>query len=351
MENFENTPQEEEINILETVYQYLGFWKWFVAGVILSVTVAHFYLRYAPNVYETSAKIKILDEKKGGMDLSEITSMFSGSKVNLDNEMEVLRSHRLLERVVTDLNLTTSYYVLGNIISSELWGDKPFNLIWLATKDSMAGSSFEFNIELNSDGYKMVSEDTVIDPLFTYGQVNTIYGHRFMLGLVNPNAANLTSKKYKIVQKSKDYTVANLANSLELASVSKNSEVLSLSLSGANSAKSEAVLDAIIDKFNEDGINDRQLVSQRTIDFVNERFVYLSFELDSIESKKEAYKQLNKLSYLEADAGMTAAVVLLSSFAKTFSRDGALRKQLAAFFRERASWRVGLSGRSVVISL
>ena len=70
-------------------------------------------------MYQTSAKIKILDEKKGmGMDLSDITSMFSGSKVNLDNEMEVLRSHRLLERVVTDLNLTTSFYGIGNVISS-----------------------------------------------------------------------------------------------------------------------------------------------------------------------------------------------------------------------------------------
>ncbi len=39
---------------------------------------------------------------------------------------------------------------------------------------------------------------------------------------------------------------------------------------------------------------------------MNERFVYLSFELDSIESQKESYKQQNKLSYLEADAGMTA---------------------------------------------
>ena len=164
MENFENIPQEEEFNILETVYQYLGFWKWFVAGVILSVTVAHFYLRYTPNVYQTSAKVKILDDKKGGMGLSEITSMFSGSSVNLDNEMEVLRSHRLLERVVTDLNLTTSYYALGNIVTTELWGSKPFTIIWLAAKDSAQEMGFEFSIELQDKGYKLISKDTVAEP-------------------------------------------------------------------------------------------------------------------------------------------------------------------------------------------
>lgn len=308
MENFENTSQEEDFNILETVYQYLGFWKWFVAGVILSVTVAHLYLRYTPEVYQTSAKIKILDDKKRfGMDLSDITSMFSGSKVNLDNEMEVLRSHRLLRRVVNKLNLTTSCYYVANIKTPEIWGDKPFKIIWLEGKDSMEQASFEFSMTLDSDGYKMVSEDTMMEPRYTYGQVNTIQGHRFMLDLVNPYSTNLKGKKYKIVKQPLSLTVENLANSLQLNPVSKiGGEVLSLSLSGENSAKSEAVLNAIIDKFNEDGINDRQLVSQRTIDFVNERFVYLSFELDSIESQKESYKQQNKLSYLEADAGMTA---------------------------------------------
>jgi capsular polysaccharide biosynthesis protein len=82
-----------------------------------------------PNVYQTSAKIKILDDKNGGMDLSEMTSMFSGSQVNLYNEMEVLRSHRLLERVVTDLDLTTSYYFMANVMTPEIWGDKPFNIV------------------------------------------------------------------------------------------------------------------------------------------------------------------------------------------------------------------------------
>ena len=291
MENFENTPQEEDFNILEKVYQYLGFWKWFVIGVILSVTVAHFYLRYTPNVYETSAKIKILDDKKGGMDLSEITSMFSGSSVNLDNEMEVLRSHRLLERVATDLNLTTSYYALGNIVNSELWGSKPFNIIWLAAKDSAKEISFEFSIELKDNGYKLISKDTLAETLFSYGQLNSVGGQRFMLVLDKSVDLDPNQRKFWVVRRPLASVVAELSGSLQLASIAKNSEVLSLSLSGENSAKSEAVLDTIIDKFNEDGINDRQLVSQRTIDFVNERFVYLSIELDSIESQKESYKQ------------------------------------------------------------
>ena len=60
-----------------------------------------------------------------------------------------------------------------------------------------------------------------------------------------------------------------------------------------------------IEKFNLDGILDRQQVSQRTIDFIDDRFVYLSQDLDSIETGKEYYKKANELAFLEADANLT----------------------------------------------
>ena len=50
---------------------------------------------------------------------------------------------------------------------------------------------------------------------------------------------------------------------------------------------SNILLNNIIDVFNQDGVKDRRLVHQRTIDFVNERYVYLNSELDSIEKNKK----------------------------------------------------------------
>ena len=85
----------------------------------------------------------------------------------------------------------------------------------------------------------------------------------------------------------------------------KNSDVLYLSLKGESSKRSEAILNMIIAKFNQDGVLDGQQVSRRTIDFIDERFLYLSTELDSIEGGKEDFKKENNLSYIEADAGIS----------------------------------------------
>jgi len=307
MENNNSSPEIEEINIKDVLFKYIGFWKWFVIGAILCLFAAYSYLRYAQVIYQTSAKIKILDNTKGGMKLpSDLTSLFSNSKVNIDNEIEVIKSHRLLGRVALALNLGTTYYSEGNVKDSELWKNKPFKVIWLDAKDSINSRKVSFAVVLESKGYKLVSEDKVSDLLCPYGQSNTIKGQRFILVLEDvASIKNNGTNKYKVLRTPLFIVVERLSNALQLASTAKQSEVLSLTLEGENKDKSEAILNAIIDEFNLDGVTDRQLVSQRTINFVNDRFVYLSSELESIENQKQIFKKVNKLSYLPEDAKAT----------------------------------------------
>ena len=57
--------------------------------------------------------------------------------------------------------------------------------------------------------------------------------------------------------------------------------------------------------FNNDGIRDRQLIHKRTIDFVNDRYVYLSEELESIELEKQSYKVSNNLVDLVVNSNIS----------------------------------------------
>ena len=73
------------------------------------------------------------------------------------------------------------------------------------------------------------------------------------------------------------------------------SDILQLKITGENVSRSEKILNGVIKVFNEDGIEDRQLISKRTLEFIDERFLYLSEELDSIETDKKDFKQDNNL--------------------------------------------------------
>lgn len=315
MENLKNTTDAEEINIKEIVFRYLVYWKWFIAGSVLCLFIAYSYLRYASEVYQTTAKIKVLDNSKGAMKLpSDITSLFSNSKVNIDNEIEVIKSHRLLERVAIDLNLNTTYYSDGNLKSTELWKNKPFKVIWLDPKDSVYLKKIAFSVEFEKNGYKIVTGDSVTSQLFQFGQRNKVFGQSFILALESSSTyKNNASKKFTIKKNPLSLVVEALSNSIEVASTAKTSEVLSLIIKGGNKDKSEAILNSVIEVFNQDGVTDRQLVSQRTIDFVNERFIYLSTELDSIENYKQVFKKGNNLSFIPEDA---RAIVTKKSLAE-----------------------------------
>ena len=314
MENLNKNSGIEDVNIKDILFRYLQFWKWFLAVAILSLSVAYTYLRYASDIYQTTAKIKILDNSKGGMKLpSDVAALFSNSKVNLDNEIEVLKSHRLLELVAKNLNLCTSYYSVGNIKTTELWKNKPFKVIWLDSKDNINTKKIAFEVKLQSKGYKIISENSNSKQLFLFGQKNKINGQEFLLVLENRGSiSKLNDENFKVVRMPLDIVVENLSKTIQLASTAKLSEILSLVLTGENQDKSEAIINEIIDKFNQDGISDRQLVSQRTIDFVNDRFVDLSSELDSIETPKKVFKTENNLSYLQEDAKIAVSKKTLS---------------------------------------
>ena len=314
MENLNKNSGIEDVNIKDILFRYLQFWKWFLAVAILSLSVAYTYLRYASDIYQTTAKIKILDNSKGGMKLpSDVAALFSNSKVNLDNEMEVLKSHRLLELVAKNLNLGTSYYSVGNIKTTELWKNKPFKVIWLDSKDNINTKKIAFEVKLQSKGYKIISENSNSKQLFLFGQKNKINGQEFLLVLENRGSIpKINDENFKVVRMPLDIVVENLSKTIQLASTAKLSEILSLVLTGENQDKSEAIINEIIDKFNQDGISDRQLVSQRTIDFVNDRFVDLSSELDSIETQKKLFKTENNLSYLQEDAKIAVSKKTLS---------------------------------------
>lgn len=295
---------EADVNIKELVSKYLRFWPWFVLSVIIALSGAIFYLKYTPTVYSSEAKIKIVDDSKELNIGADALSMLSGKpKINLDNEIEVLKSYRLLSQVVEALDLQVDYIVEGNLKDTPIW-NAPFTVIRTKDTDTLT-KAMQFKLDWNAEEFVLTDKDGK-----SYRQSRTAKttakGLPFYLqmNLDHPSVLAKNDHNYMIRVKPFKHTVMNLANSITIQATNKTSEVLAIGLKGVSVARSEAIINEIIDKFNEDGIKDRQLVSKRTVDFIDDRFVYLATELDSIEGDKRSFKQENDLSYIEADAGV-----------------------------------------------
>ena len=106
--------EENELNLSDLFHIVLANWYWFVLSVLVCAGVAVLYLKWAPKVYTRTASVLIKDNSKGG-GLSESAAfeelnMFN-VKSNVDNEVLVFKSKRLMSVVAERLNLDISYTI------------------------------------------------------------------------------------------------------------------------------------------------------------------------------------------------------------------------------------------------
>jgi tyrosine-protein kinase Etk/Wzc len=307
MENSQLELQEKHNNFdfLEQFFLYLRYWHYFLISVVVCFFVVKYYLNHTVSVYESKAKVKIIDDSKNSIILpNSPVALFGKNKVNLDNEIEVLKSYRLLEQVCKSLNLNNQYYNVGYLNNVEIWKNRPFTIEWLDNSAEMDDKSISFEIEIADGGYKVVSSSSgTSSKAHSFNTIQYVSGIPYKLSLqVGTNLSNLNGRKFLIVHASVQSVALGLSNGLNISNSNKNSDILILSLVGANRDKSEVILNEIIKQFDIDGLNDRRLVSQRTIDFVNARFKSLERQLDSVETNKANYKRNQGLTFINEDA-------------------------------------------------
>ena len=297
---------KESYDLKETLSRYLRYWPWFVGMIILFCAIAFAYLKYSPVIYKTEAKIKILDDAMKPNVVKDVISIANANPNNrlldIQNQIKVIQSYRLLHNVVDELNLDIEYNVLKDFTYSQIW-EPPFIVRKNISEDKI-DKPMKYEVILSNTGFN-IKDSIGTQFVVPYNEVNTsVYYLPFKIELAENinNVKDYKDIKFKVVLDSKMRTSLKLAKKLTITTEA-NSEVLNLSLIGESRERSEEVLNSIINNFNQDGILDRQLVSRRTLEVIEKRFVYLSQELDSIEAGKQSFKQNQNISYIQSDAG------------------------------------------------
>ena len=293
--------KKETFNLKREIFRYTKNWKWFLVSVIILLTLAFFSARTSPTIYETSARIKIINQKMNEIELpGNLTSLFEDSKVNLENEIEIIKSYRILEKVSENLKLNIRYYNVTETKAIQVW-DLPLK-VYPISETFPLPTDGEYLVDIKENGYSIRNIKNKNWEVPTLSMETAIKDLPFLLRLdLYSDISTFKNKQIKIRFFTVKEAALRLLNGLNIEHLGKYSEILKIFLRNESSAKSEAILNEIIGQFNQDGVQDRKLIFQRTIDFVDERFEYLTRELDSIENKKRKFKQNNKLTDIGMD--------------------------------------------------
>lgn len=282
--------------IKEYLFKYLSYWPLFLACLIICVEAGHLYTSYATLKYKATALILVNEmssDAKTSADLIR-TSLNGEAKENLDNEMQLLRSASLMERVVIKNAFNISYYKQGKVKNTDLYLDAPFRLVPQLIKDSFSVQSIaikSFNNEVASIIYgKKGSSKTAIVKWNTPFKLNN---NEYVLaprGQLTPGDGN-----YIAVWSPVKVTADEILNKFSAGMLDKKTSFIQLAIIIENLNRGKDILNAIVREFIQSDIDDKNVISQNTIRFIDERLDIVSKELSGVEGNLENFQGSNEL--------------------------------------------------------
>ncbi|OUU29289.1 MAG: hypothetical protein CBB97_02685 [Candidatus Endolissoclinum sp. TMED37] len=299
--------------IKDEIFRFLTFWPYFLSSIILFLSIAFFFLRYAEYQYQSNAKIQIIDKSQDSeMALPTAMTIFNRSMVNLENEIGVLGSYELNSRVVKENNYNIKFYNIGNIKTSEIHPKDWLIDYDINFKENLVTEKlgFTFNFNFDNDGEFIVEildqKGNSINKYNFQNYSTESFNHDlpFELSYGFSNFDGNLDRKKSIKIFPMDQTTNSFMNSLNILESGRNSDQLNLSLIHPNTEICEEYLNQLIYEFDLDGIKDRQLVYKRTMDFVDSRFDFLTEELNQIELTKQKFKEENNLTDISSNASI-----------------------------------------------
>jgi len=317
---------------LQKVFAHLVLnWQWYLLSLVICMSAAFLYLRYAPAIYQVSAKMLVKDEdKKAGSSVKQMLPNMEdfgimNNSSGIDNEVEILQSPVTVHDAVKRLKLYTDYQLDGHIRNQLLYANQPVTVdldpMSLDTLDYYMFEgirSFQMAITKIEKGYhadislvyngkvmKEYSED--LDSLGT--SITTDYG---TLSFMNnpkykPNRKDrFNNGENLIVTISPPMAVAlNYMNRLTVKQISKKTTIADITINDENIKRGIDFINALVLCYNDQANEDKNEIAMKTEEFINQRIEKIDAELGKTENTLESYKRRNAVTRIEADAAQS----------------------------------------------
>ncbi|MEQ1866466.1 MAG: GumC family protein, partial [Micropepsaceae bacterium] len=215
--------------------------RWTILGaIVLCMTIAGIVVMQLTPVYSASTLIMVGQRENKVLDPEALIAGLNTDAATMENQIQVLRSWTLAERVVVKLNLTRDPEFNARSAKRSLLSRlNPLN--WFGTGDA--------NVRLGT------AVKTTVDPAI----------------------------------------IKRFGSKLTVAAVGRSS-VIRLTFESADRQKAATIVDAVADQYIVDQLESKFEAARRTSDWLNERLGQLAEQVRKAESAVEQYKEENDIS-------------------------------------------------------
>ncbi len=311
-------------NELDKYFKHL---KWIILSVFFFLILALIKVYFEVPEYRINASILIKEQEKGNSinDLNsfqEFGLMGLSGDESLDNEMEILMSRRLMAKVVDELGLTCRIFRNGFPHNVETFPNSPITITILdeSVDQDFLDTNFEIEI-ISKNKFNLTDHSGTEFENLSFGRpFNCSYGNKKVARVVNIRIdavenliADYIDDKLTVYYGPKEYLVTEYLDLLNIEPVDKMfSKIIKISIDEPSIDLGLAIVNNLIEQYNADAINERSNENQSTTDFLDERLLLLSSELEAIETSAQQFRSKNRMLN---SSNNNAEIVLQSSSA------------------------------------
>lgn len=306
-----DSKNNKEINFKELINPYLKNWKYFIGMVFLMFILAVYYIKSKAPVYKAQTSVFIKDAKKmsvGSGDIGMLQSLggLTGMGTNsIENEVGVFESKTIVEDALREHNFQTPIYTKQTFNNIELYGTtSPYIIHVVQEKEEEYLPKKPIYIKTKGAEIILSSDEWKKDIITSFNKTTSL---PFAIIMISKNPSFKPSSKIKMDEVFFNYntfenTVNGFQENLVVDLLDKDGTIITLTVDFENKEKAKDFLNSLVREYNIYAINDKNIESKRTKDFIDKRITIISKELGDVETQKEGYKSSNNIVDLPAEA-------------------------------------------------
>lgn len=302
---------DSTFDISQIISAYTRHWKAILLSIVIAFILALIYLRYTVPKYASFAKIQLLEEARANPELNlfqDLDFLMGANNTLVDDEIQILNSRTNFQEVAKNLNLNLKVFVEGNIRDNELYDNLPIRLNFIAPDSIIYRSKTTFLVDVVSENefkFKQKKED--FSGEYAFGnEVETSLGGL----IITPNTTklhNLVGKEFRIEVTPLEHVVDYYKKYTIIVKLAEQSGILNLVLNDAIPSRGRDVLNGLIERYNQNAVNDKKAIADKTEQFIDERIAEIYSNLSDVEESAEDFKSSRGLADLQSQANVNIA--------------------------------------------
>jgi tyrosine-protein kinase Etk/Wzc len=312
--------QEEGLNLKVIIGKFLAFVPYFVLSLMISLGIAFLVNRYSNPRYMVKATMLIKEKNsRGGMDgadgFLQGMQLLNTSK-NIENELGIIRSRGMVLETIKKLDFGISYFSIGAIKKTDLYGSSPFTIMIDSSHLQIVGGELMLSLIGNGE-VQVYTEDPVSVFVPKTGEIvqskielpkqnfklqNEIVSdyYKFNIQFNDPSLLQQKDVVYSFKLNTLEATIGQYVGSYVIKPVNKQSSIVEITKEGNWPEKDIAFINKLCATYTNKGLDEKNKTTQNTIAFIDSQLGNISDSLNLVEDQLQIFRSDNRIVDLSA---------------------------------------------------